>query len=107
MTAAIQDQVANEVAQIPLGDVAPINLVTGPAFIYREQQQRYIPIKFSVRGRDLGSTVIEAQRRISEEVHLPAGYRLGWSGEFCNLQEAIARLRGIVPLNILFIGILL
>jgi cobalt-zinc-cadmium resistance protein CzcA len=107
LTIAIQDPVANKVAQIPLGEVATINLVTGPAFIYREQQQRYIPIKFSVRGRDLGSTVIEAQRRISEEVHLPAGYRLEWSGEFGNLQEAIARLRVIVPLTILLIGILL
>jgi cobalt-zinc-cadmium resistance protein CzcA len=107
LTIAVQDPTTNKVAQIPLSEVASINLVTGPAFIYREQQQRYIPIKFSVRGRDLGSTVLEAQRRIAEEVPLPAGYRLEWVGEFGNLQDAIKRLRVIVPLTILLIGILL
>src|SRR5215470_7904919 len=81
LTIAVQDPTTNKVAQIPLSEVASINLVTGPAFIYREQQQRYIPIKFSVRGRDLGSTVLEAQRKIAEEVPLPAGYRLEWVGE--------------------------
>jgi cobalt-zinc-cadmium resistance protein CzcA len=107
LTIAVQDPTTNKVAQIPLSEVASINLVTGPAFIYREQQQRYIPIKFSVRGRDLGSTVLEAQRKIAEEVPLPAGYRLEWVGEFGNLQDAIKRLRVIVPLTILLIGILL
>jgi cobalt-zinc-cadmium resistance protein CzcA len=107
LTIAVQDPATNKVAQIPLTEVASIQLVSGPAFIYREQQQRYIPIKFSVRGRDLGGTVLEAQRRIAEEVQLPAGYRLEWAGEFGNLQEAIARLRVIVPLTILLIGILL
>jgi cobalt-zinc-cadmium resistance protein CzcA len=107
LTIAVQDPTTNKVAQIPLSEVASINLVTGPAFIYREQQQRYIPIKFSVRGRDLGSTVLEAQRKIAEEVPLPAGYRLEWVGEFGNLQDAIKRLRVIVPLTILLIGMLL
>src|SRR5262245_50334841 len=107
LTIAVQDPVTNKVAQIPLSEVATINLVTGPAFIYREQQQRYIPIKFSVRGRDLGSTVLEAQRKIAQEVPLPAGYRPEWVGEFGNLQDAIKRLRVIVPLTILLIGILL
>jgi cobalt-zinc-cadmium resistance protein CzcA len=107
LTIAVQDPATNKVAQIPLREVATINLVTGPAFIYREQQQRYIPIKFSVRGRDLGSTVLEAQRKISQEVQLPPGYRLEWVGEFGNLQDAIARLKVIVPLTILLIGILL
>jgi heavy metal efflux system protein len=107
LTIAVQDPVTNKVAQIPLSEVAKIDLVTGPAFIYREQQQRYIPIKFSVRGRDLGSTVIEAQRKIAQEVPLPAGYRLEWVGEFGNLQDAIKRLRVIVPLTIVLIGVLL
>jgi len=107
LTIAVQDPATNKVAQIPLSEVASINLVTGPAFIYREQQQRYIPIKFSVRGRDLGSTVLEAQRKIAQEVPLPAGYRLEWVGEFGNLQDAIKRLQVIVPLTILLIGILL
>jgi heavy metal efflux system protein len=107
LTIAVQDPATNKVAQIPLSEVASINLVTGPAFIYREQQQRYIPIKFSVRGRDLGSTVLEAQRKIAQEVPLPAGYRLEWVGEFGNLQDAIKRLRVIVPVTILLIGMLL
>jgi cobalt-zinc-cadmium resistance protein CzcA len=107
LTIAVQDPTTNKVAQIPLSEVASINLVTGAAFIYREQQQRYIPIKFSVRGRDLGSTVLEAQRKIAEEVQLPAGYRLEWVGEFGNLQDAIKRLRVIVPVTILLIGMLL
>jgi heavy metal efflux system protein len=80
LTIAVQDPATNKVAQIPLTEVASINLVSGPAFIYREQQQRYIPIKFSVRGRDLGSTVLEAQRRIADEVQLPTSYRLEWGG---------------------------
>src|ERR1700716_3330980 len=107
LTIAVQDPTTNKVAQIPLSEVATINLVTAAAFIYREQQQRYIPIKFSVRGRDLGSTVLEAQRKIAEEVQLPAGYRLEWAGEFGNLQDAIKRLRVIVPVTILLIGMLL
>jgi heavy metal efflux system protein len=107
LTIAVQDPTTNKAAQIPLSEVARINLVTGAAFIYREQQQRYIPIKFSVRGRDLGSTVLEAQRKIAEEIPLPVGYRLEWVGEFGNLQDAVKRLRVIVPVTILLIGILL
>jgi len=107
LTIAVQDPTTNKVAQIPLSEVANIKLVTGAAFIYREQQQRYIPIKFSVRGRDLGSTVLEAQRRIAETVDLPPGYRLEWAGEFGNLQDAVKRLEVIVPVTILLIGILL
>jgi cobalt-zinc-cadmium resistance protein CzcA len=107
LTIGVQNPTTNTIAQIPLREVAKVALVSGASFIYREQQQRYIPIKFSVRGRDLGSTVLEAQRRIAEEVTLPAGYRLEWVGEFGNLQDAIKRLRVIVPVTILLIGILL
>ncbi|NVO17381.1 MAG: efflux RND transporter permease subunit [Rhodoplanes sp.] len=94
-------------SQIPLGEVATVSLVTGPAFIYREGQERYIPIKFSVRGRDLGSTIAEAQARIDAEVRLPAGSRLEWVGEFGNLRDALARLEIVVPLTILLIAVLL
>jgi cobalt-zinc-cadmium resistance protein CzcA len=93
--------------QIPLADVADINLVSGASFIYREQQQRYIPIKFSVRGRDLGTAVLEAQRKVEETVKLPGGYRLEWVGEFGNLQDALHRLEVSVPLALLLICILL
>ncbi len=97
----------NGVVQVPLEDVADVHLVSGAAFIYREQQQRYVPIKFSVRGRDLGSAVLEAQRAVDEQVLLPGGYRLEWVGEFGNLQDAISRLVVVVPLSIALIVLLL
>jgi heavy metal efflux system protein len=95
------------VIQIPLEDVADVRLTSGAAFIYREQQQRYVPIKFSVRGRDLGSAVLEAQHAVDSSVLLPGGYRLEWVGEFGNLQEAAARLGVAVPLSLALIVLLL
>jgi cobalt-zinc-cadmium resistance protein CzcA len=95
------------VVPVPLADAADINLVSGASFIYREQQQRYIPIKFSVRGRDLGTAVLEAQRKVDEQVKLPGGYRVEWVGEFGNLQDALHRLEVSVPLALLLICILL
>jgi cobalt-zinc-cadmium resistance protein CzcA len=93
--------------QVPLEDVADVRLVSGAAFIYREEQQRYVPIKFSVRGRDLGSAVLEAQRAVDAKVLLPGGYHLEWVGEFGNLQDAIARLSIAVPFSIALIVLLL
>ena len=95
------------VVQIPLTDVATVKLTSGASFIYREQQERYIPIKFSVRGRDLGTTVLEAQQKIADQVHMPGGYHTEWVGEFGNLQEALTRLAIVVPLSILLICFLL
>jgi cobalt-zinc-cadmium resistance protein CzcA len=95
------------ITQIPLSEVARIRLVSGPSYIYREQQQRYLPIKFSVRDRDLGSTIEEAQQRIAREVQLPPGTQLQWVGEFRNLQDAIGRLQVVVPLSLAIIGLLL
>jgi cobalt-zinc-cadmium resistance protein CzcA len=95
------------VVPIPLTDVANVRLVSGASFIYRENQERYIPIKFSVRGRDLGGAVLEAQQKIGQQVQLPAGYRLEWVGEFGELQEAIGRLAIAVPLSLALICILL
>ncbi len=97
----------NGVIQIPLQDVADIQLVSGAAFIYREQQQRYVPIKFSVRGRDLGGAVLEAQHAVEAQVTLPGGYYLEWVGEFGNLQEAAARLGVAIPLSLALIVLLL
>jgi cobalt-zinc-cadmium resistance protein CzcA len=94
-------------AYIPLSELADISLDTGALFIYRERSQRYIPIKFSVRGRDLGSTVAEAQRRVAKAVQLPTGYRIIWSGEFDNLQAAKARLMIVLPVTLLLIFVLL
>ncbi|HEY0802472.1 MAG TPA: CusA/CzcA family heavy metal efflux RND transporter [Steroidobacteraceae bacterium] len=92
---------------VPLEDVAHVHLVSGAAFIYREQQQRYVPIKFSVRGRDLGGAVLEAQHAVDAKGLLPGGYRLEWVGEFGNLQDAIARLSVAVPFSIALIVLLL
>src|SRR6202023_122002 len=76
-------------------------------FIYREQQERYIPIKFSVRGRDLGSAVRDVQDRVARGVEMPGGYHLEWVGEFGNLEEALHRLGIVVPLSICLIAVLL
>jgi cobalt-zinc-cadmium resistance protein CzcA len=95
------------ITQIPLREVASIKLVAGASYIYREQQERYLPIKFSVRGRDLGSAIREAEEKIAKQVHLPPGTRLEWVGEFQNLQDAINRLQIAVPLSLALIGLLL
>ncbi len=92
---------------VPLREVASISLDTGAAYIYHEKTQRYIPIKFSVRGRDLGSTVTEAQHRIAQNIKLPVGYRIVWAGEFDDLKLAQARLAVIVPISLLIILVLL
>ena len=92
---------------MPLSAVADISLDTGASFIYRDEGARYIPIKFSVRGRDLGSTVAEAQERIASAVKLPSGYRLLWAGEFDDLENAKTRLLIVVPVSIMLILVLL
>lgn len=94
-------------AYIPLSELADITLDTGASFIYRERSQRYIPIKFSVRGRDLGGTVAEAQERVAKAVKLPNGYQILWAGEFDNLQNAKQRLLIVVPITLLLIFVLL
>ena len=95
------------ITQIPLREVASIKMVSGASYIYREQQERYLPIKFSVRGRDLGSAIHEAEAKIAREVPLPLGTRLEWVGEFQNLQDAIGRLQIAVPLSLALIALLL
>jgi cobalt-zinc-cadmium resistance protein CzcA len=94
-------------AYIPLSELADISLDTGASFIYRERSQRYIPIKFSVRGRDLGSTVTEAQERVAKAVNLPNGYQILWAGEFEDLQNAKERLVVVIPITLLLILVLL
>jgi cobalt-zinc-cadmium resistance protein CzcA len=95
------------VTQIPLSEVASINLISGAAYIYREGQERYLPIKFSVRNRDLGSAIQEAQDKVAAQVQLPPGSRVEWVGEFGNLQDAIKRLSIVVPISLALIGVLL
>src|SRR5512141_652087 len=95
------------ITQIPLSEVASINLVSGAAYIYREQQERYLPIKFSVRERDLGGAIREAQDKIAAQVQLPPGSHMDWVGEFGNLQDAIRRLSIVVPISLALIAVLL
>jgi cobalt-zinc-cadmium resistance protein CzcA len=92
---------------IALSDVAEVKVETGASYIYRENSQRFIPLKYSVRERDLGSTVAEAQAHLAETVPLPQGYRMEWTGEFGALVEAKKRLALIVPLSLLLIMMLL
>jgi cobalt-zinc-cadmium resistance protein CzcA len=94
-------------AYIPLRELADITLDTGASYIYHESSSRYLPIKFSVRGRDLGGAVAEAQERIRKNVKLPDGYRLVWAGEFEDLQKAQERLAIIVPISLALILVLL
>ena len=94
-------------AYIPLKELADITLDTGASYIYHEEGERYIPVKFSVRDRDLGGAVAEAQQRIAKNVKLPSGYRIVWAGEFEDLRNAQARLEVIVPLSLLLILMLL
>ena len=84
-----------------------MKLETGAAYIYRENNQRFVPVKYSVSGRDLGSTVAEAQKVIADKVPMPPGYRIEWTGEFGALVEAQKRLAVIVPLSLLLIMMLL
>jgi len=93
-------------AQVPLGQVARISEDQGPSLVYREDQRRYAPVKFSVRGRDLGSTVAEAQARVDREVRLPYDTHVEWAGEADQLREAAQRLRVIIPLTLLLIAFL-
>lgn len=92
---------------VRLSDVADIREEPGASYIYRENNRRYIPIKFSVRGRDLAGAVGEAQRIVDRDVKLPPGYRLEWTGEFGALKDAQARLAWIIPVSLLLIVVLL
>lgn len=89
--------------KIPLRELADIKLQTGPAFVYREGNQRFIPIKFSVRERDLGSTIKEAQDKVSQAIKLDKGYFITWNGEFENQVRATDQLKVVVPISIALI----
>ena len=93
--------------KIKLSELATIKNVAGPAFIYREDNSRFIAVKFSVRGRDLGSTIKEAQQKVAQAVPLPAGYHTLWAGEFENQERAQRQLSIVVPISILAIFFIL
>ncbi len=93
--------------KIPLKEICTITKVTGPAFIYRDNTKRFIGVKFSVRDRDLGSTIGDAQSRVAKNIRLPTGYSIGWTGEFENQVRASKRLTDVVPISLIAIFILL
>ncbi|MBX3300790.1 MAG: efflux RND transporter permease subunit [Nitrospira sp.] len=94
-------------ARIPLKQLAAITMQTGAFIIYRENNERYIPIKFSVRDRDLESTVVEGQGRLKQRVSLPEGYRMEWAGQYDQLKDEQKRLTKIVPVSLVIILFLL
>jgi cobalt-zinc-cadmium resistance protein CzcA len=94
-------------SKIPISEIATIKTLTGPAFIYRDNNSRHIAVKFSVRERDLGSTIKEAQEKVMEAVKLPKGYSVTWNGEFENQTRATDTLAHVVPLCLLAIFLIL
>lgn len=93
--------------RIPLKEIATITSHTGPAFIYRDNNSRFIGVKFTVRDRDLGSTIAEARRSVESNVELPPGYAIEWSGEFENQVRATKRLAQVVPISLVAIFVIL
>lgn len=93
-------------AKIPLKEISTIEKENGAAFIYRDDIKRYIGVKFSIRDRDLGGTIADAQKKVAK-IKLPDGYSIGWTGQFENQQRATKRLAQVVPISILGIFFLL
>jgi heavy metal efflux system protein len=93
--------------RVSLGQLTKVEVKDGAYDIYREGNSRYVAVRFNVRGRDLGSTVEEAIKAVSDKVKLPAGYHIVWAGEYESQQRASARLAVIVPITILVIFIIL
>lgn len=93
--------------KIPLSSIAELKKVTGPAFIYRDANKRFIGVKFTVRERDLGSTIKEAMANVNRNVKLPKGYTIQWAGEFENQVRATKQLSMVVPISLVAIFVLL
>lgn len=94
-------------AKVPIKNIATIETRTGPSLIFRDENRRYSAVKFSVRGRDMGSAVAEAQEKVDEKVKLDHGYEMQWAGDFENQQRATRRLSQVVPISLLIIFIIL
>ena len=93
--------------QVPLKDLATIQVSSGASFIYRQDNSRFIGVQYSVEGRDLASAVQEARNKIAASVQLPAGYRVVWGGEYKEYTASRAQLRLILPLTLFVIFLLL
>ena len=93
--------------QVQLGSVADVSIRNGAFMIYHEGGRRYIPIKFSVRGRDLASAILDLQSRLADQIKLPTGYEYTWAGEFDSLKKEQRRLAIIIPVSLAVIVVLL
>ena len=93
--------------QIPIKEIARIRKVTGPILIFRDNNERFIALKFSARGRDMGSTVAEAREKVHSAIKLPKGYSISWEGDFENQQRASRQLSLVVPISLLIIFLIL
>ena len=94
-------------SKVPIKEIATVTQKTGPCLIFRDDNKRYAAIKFSVRGRDMGSTIAEAQAKVKQNVSLKRGYKMSWQGDFENQQRAETKLAIVVPISLLLIFILL
>ena len=92
---------------IPIKELSEIKTITGPLLIFRDNHTRFCAVKFSVRGRDMGTTVAEAREKVNTLIHLPEGYSLKWTGDFENQQRATKRLTQVIPISIAIIFIIL
>jgi len=93
--------------RVSLAQLCKISVTDGASEVYREGNRRYVAIKYSVRGRDLGSTVEEAIRKVNEQVKLPTGYTLDWEGEYASQKRANERLLIVLPITVFIIFIIL
>jgi cobalt-zinc-cadmium resistance protein CzcA len=94
-------------SKVPVKEIAKITMKTGPCLIFRDDNERYSALKFSVRGRDMGSTIAEAQDKVNKAIKLKKGYTMVWQGDFENEQRATKRLEEVVPISLLLIFLLL
>jgi cobalt-zinc-cadmium resistance protein CzcA len=94
-------------SKVPIREIATITKKTAPCLIFRDDNQRYAALKFSVRGRDMGSTIAEAQQKVDAAVRLKKGYDMVWQGDFENQRRAEKRLAQVVPIALVLIFLLL
>lgn len=94
-------------SKVPIKEIADITMKTGPCLIFRDANRRYSVVKFSVRDRDMGSAVAEAQAKVHKSVKLKNGYDMIWQGDFENQQRAVKRLTQVVPVSLMLIFLLL
>jgi cobalt-zinc-cadmium resistance protein CzcA len=94
-------------SQVPIKNIATIQRLTGPSIIFRDDNRRYSAVKFSIRGRDMGSTIAEAQQKVNKAVHLKKGNEMQWAGDFENQQRATKRLSQVIPVSLLLIFLIL